>query len=357
MVSGYVLLATALYQIATGDDRYTKKGSMEFVVTERARYKYDVPSIAEAVFRNMDRNAYTLYPCEPNWIYTLCNFVGISGLLASDRLLGNIHSETLKQRFETGLMKEFSNADGTVLPIRSEVTGFTIPGLAGAISDVAPSLFCSPYLPHVAHRHWALMREENLHWNKDGKLELTNLVGADNLDPGNYKAGQGFVRCAMAGVAAEFGDHQIRDELIRQLDEEHFPVYETKTGALKNRGLSTIGQASSLRARLGATGDWNRLLTKGPPEHCFRAPILEEVSFPDVLVAKAYSHDGASVELVLYNGRNPGNFDLGFKNMMKGVEYELAGQTVRANDDGKATFSVNIEGRTALTLKPSRSEG
>jgi hypothetical protein len=59
MVSGYILLAASLYQIATRDDRYTKKGSMEFVVT-------DLPSIAEAVFRNMDKNSYSLFPCEPN---------------------------------------------------------------------------------------------------------------------------------------------------------------------------------------------------------------------------------------------------------------------------------------------------
>jgi hypothetical protein len=353
MVSGYILLATALYQITTRDDRYTKNGSMEFVVTENARYKYDLASIADAVFSNMDRNAYTLYPCEPNWIYTLCNLVGISGLLASDRLLGNKYSDKLKKRFETGMIEEFSNADGTLLPIRSEITGFTIPGLAGAISDVAPSVFCSPYLPHVAHRHWAMMREENLRWNDKGELELTNLVGADNLDPGNYKAGRGFVRCGMASVAAEFGDYKIRDELIRQMDEEHFPVYKTKTGALKNKGLSTIGQASSLRGRLGAHGDWNRLLTEGPPEQCFRAPILDKVPFPDVLVAKAFSHDGESVELVLYNGKESGVFDLGFKNMKKGREYELGKLTAVANEEGEATFPVEVNGRTSLVLKPS----
>lgn len=118
MVSRYVLLATALYQIATGNDRYAKKGFMEPVVTERAQYKYDQRSTVDTVFRNMDRNAYTLYPYEPSWIYTLCNLVGISGLLASGRLLGKSHSETLKQRFETGLIKECSNANGTVFPIR-----------------------------------------------------------------------------------------------------------------------------------------------------------------------------------------------------------------------------------------------
>lgn len=146
MVSGYILLGAALYQITTRDDRYTKKGSMEFVVTENARYKYDLGSIADAVFRNMDQNAYSLYPCEPNWIYTICNFVGISGVIASDKVLGNNYAERIKERFEAALGSEFSNADGTVLPIRSELTGFTIPGLAGAISvSNCYSIDCETY--------------------------------------------------------------------------------------------------------------------------------------------------------------------------------------------------------------------
>lgn len=325
---------------------------MEFVVTEGARYKYDLRSIADAVFRNMDQNAWSLYPCEPNWIYTLCNLVGISGIVASDKVLGNDYGDRLKGRFESALASEFSNPDGTVLPIRSELTGFTIPGLCGAISDVAPSVFCGPYLPHIAHRHWALMKKENLRWKEDGRLELTNLVGADNLDPGNYKSGQGFVRVAMASVASEFGDYDIRNELLRQMDEEHFPVYETRTGALKNKGLSTIGQASGLRSRLGAHGDWIRLLTEGPPDHCFRAPILEDVPFPDVLVAKAYSHDGKSVELVLYNGKKPGTFTLGFKNMVQGKTYRLGAEVAVADGKGEASFSVKIDGRTSVWLDP-----
>lgn len=352
MVSGYILLAAALYQLNTRDDRYSKKGSMEFVVTENARYKYDIHSIADAVFRNMDQNCWNLYPCEPNWIYTICNLVGINGIVASDRVLGTNHGDRLKERFNAALASEFSNADGTILPIRSELTGFTIPGLAGAISDVAPAIFCGPYLPHIAHRHWALMKRENLRWTDDGRLEMANLVGADNIDPGNYKSGRGFVRNAMASVAGEFGDYQIRDELVRQMDEEHFRVYETKTGALKNKGLSTLGQCGGLRGRLGARGDWQNLLTEGPPEHCFRAPILDKVAFPDVLVAKAYSHDGKSVELVLYNGKHPGTFKLGFKNMRPGHAYKLGAETVRADERGEASFSLPINGRTAAKLTP-----
>ncbi|KAF1357217.1 hypothetical protein EJ07DRAFT_167723 [Lizonia empirigonia] len=289
MVSGYVHLAAALYQIVNGDDRYTKKGSMEFVVTDNARYKYDLRTIAEAVYRNIDQNRWNLYPGEPNWIYALCNLVGISGIVAGDKVLGTDYGDKLKSRFDAALASEYSNADGTILPIRSEITGFAIPGLAGAISDVAPA-------------------KENLRWSEDGRLELIKLVGADKINSGNYKSGQGFVRNSMASVASEYGDYKIRDELVRQMDEEHFP--------------------------------------------CFRAPILEDVPFPEVLVAKACSHDGKSVELVLYNGKQPGVFELGFKNMQPGKLYKLEGEVIKANERGEACFSVQVNGRTAVVLEP-----
>lgn len=126
-----------------------------------------------------------------------------------------------------------------------------IPGLAGRLSDGVNAILCAAYLPHIAHRNWAFTKNEAMKWTKDGKLEFVDLVGADNLDPGNYKPGIGYMHPVFAAAAAEFGDLKIRDQLLKQLDEEHHPVFTTKTGALKNKGLSTLGQGTALRARLG----------------------------------------------------------------------------------------------------------
>ena len=72
MVSGYILQAVGIYQSNTGDDRYSKAGSLEFEVDKSHKYKYDFKSVADAVKRNFGEAAYCLYPCEPNWIYSLC---------------------------------------------------------------------------------------------------------------------------------------------------------------------------------------------------------------------------------------------------------------------------------------------
>jgi hypothetical protein len=47
------------------------------------------------------------------------------------------------------------------------------------------------------------------------------------------------------------GDLKIRDQLLKELDEQYHPVFTTKTGALKNKGLSTLAQGEFLRGRMG----------------------------------------------------------------------------------------------------------
>jgi len=350
MVSGYILQAIGIYQSNTGDDRYTKKDCLEFVIDKNNKYRYDLQGLAEAVHRNMDENPWCLYPCEPNWLYTMCNLVGTGGLVLTDRLLGNNFGERLKQRFEHALETEFTTPDGSILPIRSELTGFTLPGLAGALADGVNAILCSAYLPHIAHRNWAFTKKDTISYNKDGKLEMLNLVGADKLDPGNYKAGEGVIRAIFAAAAAEFGDEKIRTDLLQQLDEEYHPVFTTRTGALKNKGVSTIEQGTALRGRLGGYQDWTKMIQHGPEKHVLRGPILDEAPFPEVLVAKAYSQDGEGLDLVFYNGKEAGTFKLGFTRLKPGATYRLGQQSVTASKDGTASADVAIDGRTALKL-------
>ena len=54
------------------------------------------------------------------------SLVGIGGILRTDRLLGNDYGSELRSRFEHALETEFTDPDGSILPIRSELTGFTV---------------------------------------------------------------------------------------------------------------------------------------------------------------------------------------------------------------------------------------
>ena len=92
------------------------------------------------------------------------------------------------------------------------------------------------------------------------------------------------------------------------------------------------------------------MITKGPPANVFKGPILEDAPFPDVLIAKAYSADGEGLDLVLYPGKEAGKFDLGFSRLESGSSYMLGDAPAAADKDGKATFGVQVDGRTALKL-------
>jgi hypothetical protein len=72
MVTGYLLQAIGIYTANTGDRCFEEEDSLELVVTENNKYKTNFQGISDAVFENMSNNAYTLYPCEPNWHYTPC---------------------------------------------------------------------------------------------------------------------------------------------------------------------------------------------------------------------------------------------------------------------------------------------
>ncbi|KAL5588255.1 hypothetical protein FOBRF1_014783 [Fusarium oxysporum] len=76
----------------------------------------------------------------------------------------------------------------------------------------------------------------------DGKGEVVvrDLKGADKMDSGNYRAGEGPLRAFIAAIAAEFGDKRIYKEALDQLDNIYFLIKATKIGSLYNKGLLAI---------------------------------------------------------------------------------------------------------------------
>lgn len=50
----------------------------------------------------------------------------MSGMLLAERLLSVPYASQLKKQFESALEEEFTNQDGTICAIRSELTGFVV---------------------------------------------------------------------------------------------------------------------------------------------------------------------------------------------------------------------------------------
>lgn len=71
MVTGYLGVAIGLYSSASGDRRYEEKECLDFHIADGVHFKRSFGDLADAMYRNMSVNDYCLYPCEPNWTYSL----------------------------------------------------------------------------------------------------------------------------------------------------------------------------------------------------------------------------------------------------------------------------------------------
>jgi hypothetical protein len=198
-----------------------------------------------------------------------------------------------------------------------------------------------------------MIRKEFIKYGGKGKLVVRDLKGANKMDPGNYRAGEGPLRAFIAAIAAEFGDEKVRKEALEQPDNVYFPVEATKTGSLRNKGLSATTQVIALMARLVKQRDLANATPHGPSKEALSGPILEDAPFPEVLVAKADSEDGKKLDLVIYNGKEAGVFKLGFERLVPGQQYSVGtGESITANGSGKAFIDAKINGRTQIILVP-----
>jgi hypothetical protein len=59
-------------------------------------------------------------------IFSVDSFVGMAGLVTSDRILGRNDAEELRDRFEKCVQEEFSETDGRIQAFRSELTGLAV---------------------------------------------------------------------------------------------------------------------------------------------------------------------------------------------------------------------------------------
>ncbi|EXJ90168.1 hypothetical protein A1O3_03237 [Capronia epimyces CBS 606.96] len=352
MVTGFLLQGVALHVANTGDQHYAQPGSLKFQITEKQAYEYDIHSLAQAIAKQWAEEEFCLFACEPNWIYTPCNLQGMTGMVVYDRIFGTSYSKNLLPRFEASLVTNFTEPDGSILPIRSCLTGFTIPGLCGALTDLVNAMLCRGHLDHIARRMWAIFRTENIDYDEaTGKMELKGLVGADKIDPGCYQSNEYALLPMLAYVAGEYGDEKIRRAAIDQCV-AGVGKYTTKTGATALKGVSNSNNSCMVRASLLRLEDWKWLISEGPSKTTLAGPILDHAPYPGVLVAKARSQTSKDLDLVLYPSADSGTFELGLKRLLPGGVYGFAQETFTADDRGEAVIKVHVDGRTALRIEP-----
>lgn len=351
MLTGWLALHTGMYMLATGDRRYLEKGSLTFRKNARTAYVHDANDLVTSVTANYEVAPFCLYPCEPNWAYPICNYIGLTGLAAMDAVTGTTHAEDLKDRWMQELDTEFTDESGSIIGLRSTLTGFRFPFPGG---ELGFAQFQEIIEPQRAWRMWAIARHELdfvMAKTQDGRPRLK--MPGRGFDFGNYRSGFGGAYAAIMTAAREFGDNDLAAAAQAALDEDCGLTEEG--GVRRYTKMSNLSNISAVWGRVRRRGDYRRAVKEGPSATTLKGPMLTGISYPDVLVARAYSPDGASLELVLHPGTAPGPQSLTIERLSPGGRYAVTGADVAeatADADGRLHLTAHLAGRTEVAIRP-----
>ena len=190
------------------------------------------------------------------------------------------------------------------------------------------------------------------------------IVGADNMDVGNYKSGAGYAYAIFAQCAAEFGETELAHGLLTELETFMHPIVPVPSGsgALMNKGLSLLGSMTTFKARTNKHGDWADLITCAPDEVVLGGPKLDQIPFPQVMVARCHPEGQTGISFVLRGPAQAQKFVIGFKDLdidrsfslvriSEGDGRELLVKGIRPNAQGVAKVSIDIGDREQLELQ------
>jgi hypothetical protein len=350
MLTGWFGAQLGLYTSSTGDRRFAEPGSLPFVLNERTTYAHDIHTIVRSVSDNFARADFYLYPCEPNWIYPICNHSGMLALRLHDRLFGSAHVKTHLDAWLHQLDHEFTDESGSIIGLRSELTGLQFPFPAGE-SGFAAYMGC--WAPERAERMWAIAHHElsrAIVPGADGAPRIT--MPGRGFDFGNYRRGWASTYAGILLAAREFGDFELADAAERALDQDGGRT--RSRGVIHYAGASNLGNIQAAAGKLRGAGDFRRAVTQGPPEATLSGPILADARYPDVLVARAVS-DGTKLDLVLHAGGEPGVQTLRIERLAPGRGYQVRGartERIVADASGAASFELALEGRSTVEIAP-----
>jgi hypothetical protein len=352
MLTGWYGMHVGQYMLNSGDRRYSAKGSLTFRLTDRTTYDHDFHSIIASVVENYThyRDQFCLFPCEPNWMYPICNHYGMTALAIHDRLFGTHYVARYLPTWLEKLDAEFTDAAGTIIGLRSKLTGFEFPFPTG---EAGYATFANCFAPERARRLWAIARKEiepAIVPGGDGKPRI--VLPGRGLDAGNYTLNHTAAFGSIMMSAREFGEDEVAAAAQRSLDQDC--NVSVDGGVRRYLAGSNLANIAAATGRLMRTGDFRRSFVEGPTHATLNGPCLTDVRYPDVLVARAYS-DGSTLEMVLYPGAGSGEQSIAIERLQPGERYAIRGASVDevvADAEGRATCTVVLNGRTPVTVVP-----
>jgi hypothetical protein len=350
MLTGWHGLQVGMYGVLN-DDRYSRPGALTYRWSDTEAYPNDFHTLTESVRRNMVGTNYTLFPCEPNWVYSICNTFGINTLATHDRVHGTGYLDELRDRLRTSYETEFVRPDGRIIGVRSTHLGLSWNFWSGAAVQLSTAYWLHPSIPEIAQRSWWLLRERSLRLD-DGKLIFPRAV-SDRLDPGDYSLGRdNFGLGATIMAAREVGDEQYAAAAARTLAERE--AIEEDHGARRYRNSSPLTNLYAVLGRVGRHNGLRDLVAHELPTAWRAGPRLAEAAYPEVLIARAVT-DGTALELVLRPGAGPVRTTLAVDRLRPNTRYAVDGATdpiVTSDEAGRTLVTVDLDGRREVRVRP-----
>lgn len=303
-------------------------------------YSYTIHEIIEGLVAQYKQASYGLLPCEPNWVFPLCNAITATAIRAYDSIYETSHWECIAPNFRKDLEAEFIDPKGQFIPFRSSYTGFAPPAIGGAVMQSFPCLFFNAVFPDLAKRQWAAMQIER------GGGSWRSAIWP--VDVGNY----GFTRAAgytaTAAAAREMNDGIAAQELSTALSKEMPAV--TMNGVAHRPTASVWSHANEMLARVMGPDALRKLVTE--PMR-FQTPYLKSVPYPDVLVAKAEWQGNALICVLV-----PAQVGIAAKIVISGLPPEAhctvsgaQNQTLIVDAAGDAALSLHLSERTKFSVR------
>ncbi|MBR2755893.1 MAG: hypothetical protein IKD64_08800 [Lachnospiraceae bacterium] len=356
MYSGWSGILPVLYTGNTGDLRYEKEGALNFrpYKNQKKSFPYNNESLVKAIAKQWEKKDSALIPCEPHYAFPWCNGYGIITVQAYDRIHGTDYVEKSYSKLEKRLTEDWTDPDGRLCTVKNTLIGTmasAVPGDMQAASNFAVSRIYNPFDPGLAEKEYVLGKHTVFGENANGEIEA-KLGPWDKLqDTGNFKRGPGSLVGGSASAAKEMGDIAFAEELLRIADETLERVDDVNCHYYKN--ASTGANAMIVLARLAQKDDLYNMVHHGPGKAALEGPILTDCKYPEVLVAKARSHTGDDLELVLYNGKEAGIYEIGIERLIPGQMYciEETEESFIADQDGRVHLKVALNGRTELHIR------
>ena len=358
MLTGFYQSQISMYEAATGSTKFDEPGSLKFVWKDGRVFAYDHKSLSEAIVDNLERSTLGLYSCEPTWVFTVCNTQAAQGLIGYDRVHGTDYWGRVAPRFRKGLLEEMMTADGAFRHIRTNLLGFSFNDGDGTgeyftsgshgWEDIAPDLAQRGKvfaLRDVKEKMAAL--EAKI---VDGHLDLTFPPSRERA---TYIMSSLGSWTGIIGAASAVGNEAVAGAATRAM------WRDCATGRrFPDRPLAAGVQ--SIAVALWPL--WGRPLSLGQITLrgyvAPRGPILAHAPWPDVIVTKARSEDGRSLDLVVepFRDAGPEAKTFRFTALTPAARYRLQGGSVdavfAADATGGAAVSFPVAGRLNLRLAP-----